>query len=196
MGLLKESTEIVIKSNVINPPSITNQINLDNNLQTNVLNDSESIPLTKYDHQFIFRTIFVNETLLESDFIYDYCALISKLHMSILFKNCDPYSSGNSFVKISLLQNELDQTKSKENQNIKVKMPSLIIRLCPLDPFMNNIDKMETINWPTIYVTNILSKMLGLANNSKVVLEPIIRMENEIFDVKNICILPLTKKVS
>ncbi|VVC44744.1 ATPase, AAA-type, core,ATPase, AAA-type, conserved site,Peroxisome biogenesis factor 1, N-terminal [Cinara cedri] len=192
MGLLKDTTEIVIKSDVIKPGIISNKDNLASILQKNMKDQNECIPLTKFDNQLIFRTIFVNDTLLEFDSIYDYCALISKLHMSMLFKNNDPYSSGNSFVKVTLLKTELDQTKSKENQIVQV--PYLIIRLCPLNPFMNNVEEMEIINWPTIYVTNTLSKMFGLNINSKVVLEPIIRMENEICDVQNICIYPITRK--
>lgn len=195
MGLLEESTEVVIKPNILNPPTtISNNDCLDNDLKTNAINESECIPLTKYDNRFIFRTIFVKETLLESDCIYDYCALISKSHMSILFKTDNPYSTENSFVKIALLQ-RLDQTVNKENENKEIQN-SLVIRLCPLDRLMNNVDKMENINWPTIYITNIISKMLGLKNNSKVVLKPIKKIDNKICDVDHICFYPLTRKVS
>lgn len=196
MGLLEESTEVVIKPNVVNPPkTISNKGSLDNDLQNNIIDKSEYIPPTNHDDRFIFRTIFVKETLLESDCIYDYCALISKSHMSILFKTDNPYSTDNSFVKITPLQG-LDQTVNKENEKNKEVKNSLVIRLCPLDRLMNNVDKMENINWPTIYVTNIISKMFGLKTNSKVVLKPIRKIDNKICDIENICFYPFMRKVS
>ncbi|XP_027844705.2 peroxisome biogenesis factor 1 [Aphis gossypii] len=191
VGSLKESTEIVVKPNVrTSDRNISINQNLDDNVQIDDINQNYCIPITKYHNRFIYRTILVEKTLLESDYIYDYCALISKAHMSIIFKNNDAYSTGNSFVKISLIH-ELDKIKSEDSENkSKIKNPSIIIRLCPLDPFMNNIEKMEVITWPTIYVTNILSKILGLKMNSKVILEPVSRIENEICDVQYIHISP------
>ncbi|XP_060847155.1 peroxisomal ATPase PEX1 [Rhopalosiphum padi] len=190
VGSLKESTEIVVKPNV---KTSDRNININQNIdsvQTDAINQNCCIPITKYHNRFIYRTILVEKTLLESDYIYDYCALISKEHMSIMFKNNDANSTENSFVKISLIH-EFDKNKSEDSENkSKIKNPSIIIRLCPLDPFMNNIEKMEVITWPTIYVTNILSKMLGLKMNSKVILEPVSRIENEICDVQNIQISP------
>lgn len=110
--------------------------------------------------------------------------------MSILFHNNDLYSTGNSFVKISLIH-KIDQSSdnSKNKQNLKNK--SLIIRLCPLDPKMNNVDKMKDIIWPTIYVTKVLCKMLDLKMNSKVILEPISCVDNDICNIKNVFISPL-----
>jgi len=196
VGSLKESTEIVVKPNV---KTSDRNININQNVdsvQTDAINQNCCIPITKYHNRFIYRTILVEKTLLESDYIYDYCALISKEHMSIIFKNNDANSTENSFVKISLIH-EFDKNKSEDSENkSKIKNPSIIIRLCPLDPFMNNIEKMEVITWPTIYVTNILSKMLGLKMNSKVILEPVSRIENEICDVQNIQISPSNNIVS
>ncbi|XP_025196709.1 peroxisome biogenesis factor 1 [Melanaphis sacchari] len=191
VGSLKESTEIVVKPNVrILDRNININQNKDDSVQTDAINQNYCIPITQHHNQFIYRTILVEKTLLGSDYIYDYCALISKAHMSIIFKNSDAYSTGNSFVRISLIH-EFDKIKTEDTENkSKINNPFIIIRLCPLDPFMNSIEKMEVITWPTIYVTNILSKMLGLKMNSKVILEPIIRIENEISDVQNIHICP------
>lgn len=197
VGSLKESTEIVVKPNVITTKrNINLDKNVDDSIQTFAMNQNYCIPITKYNNRFIYRTVLVEKTLLESDYIYDYCALISKTHMSIIFQNNDSYSTRNSFVKVSLIQ-EFDQTQLQDSQyKSKTKNPSIIIRLCPLDPFMNNIEKMEVITWPTIYVTNILSKILGLKMNSKIVLEPVSRIENEICDVRSIQISPSNKIVS
>jgi len=171
--------------------------NVNDSVQPDIINHHYYIPITKYHNRFIYRTVLVEKTLLESDYIYDYCALISKAHMSIIYKNSDTYSTGNSFVKISLI-NEFDRIKKSEESLKKstIKNPSIIVRLCPLDPLMNNVKKMEVITWPTIYVTNILSKMLGLEMNSKVILEPVTRIENEICDIQNIHITPSNKIVS
>lgn len=179
-----------------NEGSINIDQNIDNCIKSNTINQNDSIPITKYQNCFIYRTILVEKTLLESDYIYDYCALISKSHMSILFEEKNVHFSGNSFVKISLLR-ELNQTKSSEEVGNKseIKNVSVIIRLCPLDPYMNNIEKMEIINWPTIYISNILKKMLDVKMNSKVVLEPVSQIDNEICEVQIIYISPLKKMV-
>lgn len=160
-------------------------------MQKDLINQNNNIPITKYQHQFIYRTIILNETLLKSDYIlYPYCALISKLHMPNFKQN-----DNNMFVKISLIQ-DLDQIKNENSQNkSKIKNPTLIIRLCPLDSFMNNVEEMEVIKWPTIYITNVLSKMMGLKMNSKIVLESISQIDNEICDIKNIYISPIKKMV-
>ncbi|XP_060858422.1 peroxisomal ATPase PEX1 isoform X1 [Metopolophium dirhodum] len=191
VGSLKDSTEIVVKPNVMSSDrNININKNVDDSVQTDAINQNYCIPITKYHNRFIYRTVLVEKTLLESDYIYDYCALVSKAHMSIIYKNNDAYSTKNSFVRISLIR-EFDKMKSEDSQiKSKIKNPSAIVRLCPLDPFMNNIEKMEVITWPTIYVTNILSKILGLKMNSKVILEPLSEIENEICDVQNIHISP------
>lgn len=133
--------------------------------------------------------------MLESDYIYDYYALISKSHMSNLFQNYDQYFYGNNFVKVSVLH-EISQIVFQDSNNEeKIKNRSVIVRLCPLDPFMNNVDKMEEITWPTIYVTKVLTNMLSLKMNSKVILEPISLIDNEICEVKNIYISPLVDMV-
>lgn len=112
-----------------------------------------------------------------------------------MYKNDNQYSCDNNFVKISLIH-ELNQIKPQDSKNKpQSKNLSVIIRLCPLDPFMNNVDKMETITWPTIYVTKTLSNALGLKMNSKVVLEPVNRINNEICGVQNIYICPSKQKV-
>lgn len=196
VGSLKDSTEIVVIPNVkssnnnITERDINNDQNLDDSVFKDIMNRKYFIPITKYHNQFIYRTILVEKTLLESNYIYDYCALISKTHMSILFQNNEQYSADNSFVKISLLH-EIDQTSDNSKNKQKSKNASVTIRLCPLDPKMNDVDKMEDITWPTIYVTKILSKMLDLKMNSKVILEPISRIENDICKIKNIFISPL-----
>jgi len=197
VGSLKDSTEIVVKPNVMSSDrNININKNIDDSVQTDAINQNYCIPITKYHNRFIYRTVLVEKTLLESDYIYDYCALVSKAHMSIIYKNNDAYSTKNSFVKISLIH-EFDKMKSEDSQiKSKIKNPSVIVRLCPLDPFMNNIEKMEVITWPTIYVTNILSKILGLKMNSKVILEPLSEIENEICDVQNIHISPSNNIVS
>jgi len=192
VGSLKDSTEIVVKPNVMSSDrNININQNVDDSVQTDAINQNYCIPITKYHNRFIYRTVLVEKTLLESDYIYDYCVLVSKAHMSIMYKNNDAYSTKNSFVKISLFH-ELDRIKSEDS---KIKNSSIIVRLCPLDPFMNNIEKMEVITWPTIYVTNILSKILGLKMNSKVILEPLSQIENEICDVQNIHISPSNNMV-
>lgn len=175
-----------------NEKNINIDQNVDTCITTNTIDQNNFIPITKYQNFFIYRTILVEKTLLESDYIYDYCALISKSHFSILFKEQDKYSSGNSFVKISLLH-ELEQIKPVQGIQNKseTKKASVIIRLCPLDPFMNNIEKMEIITWPTIYIGNSVKKMLSLKMNSKVVLEPVCRIENEICAVQFIYISPM-----
>lgn len=196
VGSLKESTEIVIIPNIkssnnnVTERNINNEQNLDDSALTNAMNQKHFIPITKYHNQFIYRTILVGKTLLESNYIYDYCALVSKSHMSILFHDNEQYSTGNSFVKISLL-NKIDQSSDNSKNKQKLKNETLIIRLCPLDPTMNNVDKMEEITWPTIYVTKVLSKMLDLKMNSKVILEPISGIDNDICKIKNIFISPL-----
>lgn len=170
--------------------------NMNDNVQTDAINQNYCIPIIKYHNRFIYRTVLVEKTLLESNYIYDYCALVSKAHMSIIYKNNDAYYTKNSFVKISLIH-EFDRIKSEDSKiKSKIKNPSIIVRLCPLDPFMNNIEKMEVITWPTIYVTNTLSKILGLKMNSKVILEPLSHIENEICDVQNIHISPSNNMVS
>ncbi|XP_015379787.1 PREDICTED: peroxisome biogenesis factor 1 isoform X2 [Diuraphis noxia] len=191
VGSLKDSTEIVVKPNVMESDrSINIDQNADESVPTDAINQNYCIPITKYHNRFIYRTILVEKTLLESDYIYDYCVLVSKAHMSIIFKNNEAYSNKNSFVKISLIH-EFDRIKSEDSKNKStIKNPSIIVRLCPLDPSMNNIKKMEVITWPTIYVTNVLSKILGLKMNSKVILEPVSQIENEICDVQNIHISP------
>lgn len=201
VGSLKESTEIVVKPTIItSDDNDSNDNNIDQNLneseETDLMNQNDFIPITKYYHNFICRTILVDDTLLESDYIYDYCALISKVHMSILCKRDNLYSPENSFVKVSLVH-ELEKIKSQDSQSKqKIQNPSVLIRLCPLDPFMNKIEKMEVITWPTIYVTKTLSKMLGLKMNSKVVLEPVAQIDNEICNVQNIVFSPLKEMVS
>lgn len=201
VGSLRESTEIVVKPIVITSDDNDNDENnidqkLSENVETGSMNQSDFIPITKYHHHYIYRTIFVDDTLLESDYIYDYCALISKAHMIILFKNDNLYSLENSFVKISSVH-KLDQIKRQNSQNKReFQNPSVIIRLCPLDSFMNKVEKVEVITWPTIYVTKTLSKMLGLKMNSKVVLEPITQIDNEICNVQNIVFSPLKEMVS
>lgn len=195
VGSLKDTTEIVVKPNVMSSDrNININQNVDDSVQTDAINQNYCIPITKYHNRFIYRTVLVEKTLLESDFIYDYCALVSKAHMSIIYKNNHAYSTNNSFVKISLIH-EFDRIKSEDSQS-KIINPSIIVRLCPLDPFMNNIKKMEVIAWPTIYVTNVLSKILGLKMNSKVILEPLIQIENQICDIQNIHISPSNYMVS
>lgn len=181
--------------NSINDMNNSVDDNFNDNFNSKNTNSNEFIPLTKC-HRFIFRTVLVEETLLESNHIYDYCALVSKSHLSIIHTKDDQYSSSdNTFVKISLIR-ELDQIKSKDVKNkVETKNLCLIVRLCPLDPYMNNIENMEIITWPTIYVTNVLSKMLGLKMNSKVVLEPVTQIDNEIYSVQNICITPSKEMV-
>jgi len=170
--------------------------NMDDSVQTDAINQNYCIPITKYHNRFIYRTVLVEKTLLESDYIYDYCALVSKAHMSIIYKNNDAYYTKDTFVKISLIH-ELDRIELEDSKiKSKIKNPSIIVRLCPLDPFMNNVEKMEVITWPTIYVTNTLSKILGLKMNSKVILEPLSQIENEICDVQNIHISPSNNMVS
>lgn len=197
VGSLKDSTEIVVKPNVMSSDrNIYINQNVEDSVQTDAINQNYCIPITKYHNRFIYRTILVEKTLLESDYIYDYCVLVSKAHMSIIYKNNDAYSTKNSFVKISLVH-EFGRIKSENSQTeSKIKNPSIIVRLCPLDPFMNNIEKMEVITWPTIYITNVLSKILDLKMNSKVILEPLSRIENDICDVQNIHISPSNNMVS
>lgn len=179
-----------------NERSINIDQSIDDCIKTRTINQNNFIPITKYQNCFIYRTILAKKTLLESNYIYDYCALISKSHLSILFEKKDVYSSGDSFVKISLLH-ELDQIISIKDDKKKseIKNVSVVIRLCPLDPCMSNIDKMEIIIWPTIYVSNSLKKMLGLKMNSKVVLEPVSRFDNDICAVQTIYISPIKKLV-
>lgn len=176
-------------SNNVTERNINDEQTPDDSELTNTINHKSFIPITKYHNQSIYRTILVEKTLLECDYIYDYCALISKSHFSILFDNNDQYYTGNSFVKMSLLD-EIDQA-SDNSKNKRKLNASLIIRLCPLDPKMHNVDKMEKITWPTIYITNFLSKVLFLKMNSKVILEPISRIDNDICNIKNIFIYPL-----
>lgn len=194
---MNESTEIVVAP-VTTSPDIFNSIKRIDQLLEDIetVNQNDFIPITKYHSRFIYRTVLVDDILLESKNIYDYCALVSKSHMSKIFKHPNSYSSGNSFVQISLVQ-QLNQITSKDAKKPdKINQPPIIVRLCPLDPQMINIDKMETIDWPTIYVTKTLSKMLSLKMNSKVVLEPISGINNDICDVQSIYISPLKKNVS
>jgi len=197
VGLLRDSTEIIVKPNVINSVNFTYVKNTDANdkLGDNVVTDeiNQNVPITKYNNRFVFRTVLVEKTLLESDYIYDYCALISKAHMSLLNKNTERVSD-HSFVKISLLH-KLDKTKDSKNKS-KVDDTSVIINLCPLDKFMNNIEKMESITWPTIYVTKTIYMMLDLSMNSKVILELMNQKDNNICDVQNIYISPIKEPVS
>lgn len=112
--------------------------------------------------------------------------------MSLINKN-----NSYDFVKISFLHklNQNDESKDPQNE-IKVKTnESLIIHLCPLDKFMNNVEKMELITWPTIYITKTISNMLGLTMNSKVILELINQNSNDICDVENIFVFPLKEMV-
>jgi len=196
IGSLNESTEIVVAS-ITTSPDIYNSINLtsiDQRLEDiETVNQNSFIPITKYHNRFIYRTILVNKTLLASKYVYDYCIFVSKSHMSIIFKDIDLYSSGNSFVKISLVC-ELSTSKNS-NKSDKIIQP-VIVRLCPLVSQMTNVDNMEAIYWPTIYVTKTLSKMLGLKMNSKVVLEPVSRINNEICNIQRIYISPIKKLVS
>lgn len=109
--------------------------------------------------------------------------------MSIINKN-----NSYDFVKISFLH-KLNQNDDPQNE-VKIKTDkSLIIYLCPLDTFMNKVEKMELITWPTIYVTKTISKMLGLTMNSKVILEPINQNSNDICDVEKIFIFSLKEMV-
>lgn len=201
VGSLKESTEIIVKPNVListdnlsDNHDISN-LNLIDDVQIDMFNQNNIIPITNYHHHIICRTILVDDTLLESDHIYDFCALISEKHMSLLFKNDDVYSSSHCFFKISHIP-ELEKMISQESQNIiKTKKSPLIIRLCPLDPFMSCIEKIESITWPTIYVTKMLSKMLDLQMNSKVMLEPVNQTDNKICDIQIIYITPLKETV-
>jgi len=196
IGVLNESTEIVVA-----PVTISNDIfnsikSIDQPLEDiETVNQNDFIPITKYHSRFIYRTILVDEISLESNNIYDYCAFVSESHMSMIFKHANSYSSGNSFVQISLVR-ELNKITLKDaKEPDKINQPP-IVRLCPLDTLMINIDKLETIDWPTIYVTKTLSKMLSLKMNSKVVLEPVSGINNEICDVQSIYISPLKETVS
>lgn len=197
VGLLRDSTEIIVKPNVINSVNFTNvkNTNADKKLDDSVLTDeiNQNVSITKYNSCFVFRTVLVEKTLLESDYIYDYCALASKAHMSLLNKNTERVSDHN-FVKISLLH-KLDKIKESKNKN-KVDDTSVIIRLCPLDKFMNNVEKMESITWPTIYVTKTVYMMLDLSMNSKVILELMNQKDNNICDAQNIYISPIKELVS
>lgn len=201
IGSLNESTEVVVAPVTVSQDIVNNMTikKVDQRLEntgTNTIDQNNFIPITKYHNQHIYRTILVNEILLESKHIYDYCAFVSKSHMSMIFKDDDSYSSGNSFVRISLVP-ELDQIVPKDaKQTDMVYQPVIVIRLCPLDPLMINVDELEIINWPTIYVTRTLNKMFGLKMNSKVVLEPVSRINNEICNIQSIYVSPLNKTVS
>lgn len=108
--------------------------------------------------------------------------------MSILNKNiqnCD-----HIFAKISLMPN-LDTIIQKSENKLKTENPFVVVRLCPLDKCMNNVEKLEIITWPTIYITNAVSKKLGSIKNSKVILELINKIDNDICNVQNIYISPL-----
>lgn len=198
VGLLKESTEIIVNSNAITSTKILNGkiISIDQNVDNDALVDTidtidqnDCISVTKYNNRYVFRTVLVEETLLECNYIYDYCALISKSHSSIINTN-----NSYDFVRMSFLH-KLNQNDELQNE-IKIKTDtSLIIHLCPLDKLMNNVEKIEVITWPTIYVTKTISKMLGLTMNSKVVLEPINQNSNNIYDVENIFVYPLKEMV-
>lgn len=110
-----------------------------------------------------------------------------------MYKDINSYSNGNNFVKLSLMHELADSEDSK--QNPKTNDRSVVLRLCPLDPFMNNIEKMEVITWPTIYVTKTLSKLFGLKMNSKVILEPVCEIDNAICNLKYIYISPVKEMV-
>lgn len=199
VGSLNDTTEIVVKPNIITSTneSHNNNISVDENLSNSVkidsINHNDIIPIKSFLNNFVYRTILVNETLLESAHIYDYCALISKSHMSIMYKNVSSYSNGINFVKLSLIHELVDSKDSK--QKPKTNDRFVVLRLCPLDPFMNNIEKMKVITWPTIYITKTLSKLFGLKTNSKVMLEPVYEIDNAICNIKCIYISPLKEMV-
>lgn len=110
-----------------------------------------------------------------------------------MYKDIYSYSNGINFVKLSLMHEFADSKDSK--QKPKTIDRSVVLRLCPLDPFMNNIEKMEVITWPTIYVTKTLSNLFGLKMNSKVMLEPVCQINNAICNIKCIYISPLKEMV-
>lgn len=192
-GLLKEFTEIIINSNIITPDKNLNKKNkvkhVDDNMNIRLKYQDNIIPITKYHHKLICRTIILDETLVKSSQIYPYCAFISKLHMSMLYKNYSSHKSG--FVKISLLP-ELNKINDKKS---KIENQYLVLRLCPLDSSMNNVDKMEFITWPTIYLSKLLFKIMNLKMNSKVILKPLSTIDNDICEIKNIYISPIKEMV-
>lgn len=201
VGLLRNSTEIIVKPNAtksVNSASIKNSSvdqNIDNSVLTDeIINQNDHSFISKYSNRFVFRTILVDQTLLKTEYIYDYCALISKTHMSLLNKNTDHYFSDHTYVKVSLLH-KLDTIKDPKNNKI-VDDESVIVNLCLLDKCMYNIEKLENITWPTIYVTKTVFLMLNLSMNSKVVLEVMNQNDNNIYDVQNIHIFPLKVTVS
>lgn len=203
VGSLNETTEIVVQSYGLasNIDSHNNNIDInqdvDNCVNTDsIINSNDIYPVSCFSNRFIYRTILVNEMLLQTEHIYDYCALISKSHMSIMYKNDDSYSNGINFVKLSPIYKLVDMNAKDSNNKPKINYHSVVIRLCPLDPFMNNVEKLEIISLPTIYVTKTLSDLLGLKMNSKVVLEPVSQIDNEICNIDYIFISPLKEMVS
>ncbi|XP_050439980.1 uncharacterized protein LOC126845364 [Adelges cooleyi] len=208
VGLLMDSTEIVITprylyDSVDYKEHIARQLKYENHhfslpptptLTRNPTPTHTAKPIEDR-RRCIFRTIPIENTLLESDHIYDYTVLIADLHVEKLFNSDanDCFSFGNHFVKMSVLEklNEKQEKDSKNKRTTSTK--SVVVGLCPLDRAMNNYEKMNLITWPTAYVTKTLSKLLRLNMNSKVILEPV-DLENDVCSVQNFTIVPLKQQ--
>ncbi|XP_050529647.1 peroxisome biogenesis factor 1 isoform X2 [Daktulosphaira vitifoliae] len=190
VGLLKDSTEIVVQ-----PKSLISSYN--NNVKINFSNQNSSSNIAHSNsscincEKFIFRTIPIELILLEYDNIYDYSVFISKDHLIKLFPHAISFTCGVFFVEIKLLPKKVEV----ENKSLKVleknsspSKNSVVVGLCPLIKSMSNYKKIKHLVWPTIYVTKGLSKSLDLKVNSKVLLEPINSVNDDICNIQNVFI--------